>query len=229
MNYLKLKILFILCLANLFVLANNSDTVAMSNGFVYVKGEIYNRQIFLETNDTVIKLTNFESWEEIYDLYMSNDKEHLLIYHKTNKQRARKLSVMDMTSFKMIKTIEPGFGGSLQWTNSNNILQIWGCGSPCACFRLYDSQLKVILGECETSFNEFINEDIIVSLPGLSIQFEFKVWSLSTGNLLKKIDFREKYGDYYCWGAIINGDKLDVELTLLNSDKKIIEYIELKK
>jgi len=113
MKNIKVYILSFLCLSNVIALAHEGDTVRITNGIIFAKGESYNRQIFLESEDTIIKLSNFKSWEEIYNLHISHDEKLLLIYHKTNKQKGRKLSVMNIDSLKITKTIEPGFGGSL--------------------------------------------------------------------------------------------------------------------
>ena len=203
-----------------------NDSIITTKGKIYVSGKPYNKQVYRISGSDGEPITQFNAWEEIDRILLSFDENYLLIYHKTDKDPSHKLSIVDLNSLNILRTIKPGFGGRLNWTEDNNILLVWGCGSPCSCFRLYNLEFEIITEECETAFREFISEDIIVSLPMLVPQDgTFKIWSLKEGNLIKEVSFKSKYGEYYSWNVELNDGQLEVELSNPDSDSVTTEKL----
>ncbi|HLF35703.1 MAG TPA: hypothetical protein VI583_15780 [Cyclobacteriaceae bacterium] len=204
-----------------------SDTVSLSYGKIYVSGKTSDKQIFFKKGNEIRKISSFKPWEEIYTILLSRDKHKLLIYHKTSQEAGRNLSIMDLSDFSIVRTVKPGYGGSLFWTNDNNILMIWGCGSACACFRLYNMQFHVLQESCESCLQEFIDEDILVSIPCMvASRGVFKIFSLKDGSLLKEISYFDQYGNYYALEISLENQELRVRLMGgQNMDSVIIERI----
>jgi hypothetical protein len=208
--------------------AQVSDTVSLSYGKIYVSGKTSDKQIFFKKGNEIRKLSSFKPWEEIYTILLSRDEHKLLIYHKTSQETGRNLSIMDLPGFSIVRTVKPGYGGSLFWTNDNNILLIWGCGSSCGCFRLYDIRFQVLMEGCEACLQEFISEDILVSFPCLvAMQGVFKIFSLKDGSLLKELSYYDKYGNYYTFEISLENQELKPRLMGgQNMDSVIIERIQ---
>jgi len=229
-----MRVIFIMICFLLSATVSKSDTmdsVYLSNGVLFIQGKIYNKQIYLKNKTGVNKVTHFKQWEEIENMLPSPDEKYLLIYHKSNKDPSHKLSILNLASFQIIKTVKPGYGGSLDWTKDKNILMIWGCGSPCACFRLYDVNLDIITEQCEAALQEFVSSNVIVSLPCVYAKDGlFTIWSLTDGRVIKLKNFNSEYGEYYCWDAKINNGELEVILTFDQKGDSIkLEHIPFKK
>lgn len=209
--------------------SQRADSVNISTGALFVKGKTFNKQIFFQKGAELIQITRFKKWEEIKEISVSPDEKDLLIYHKSDKDPSHKLSILNLSSFQIAKTVKPGYGGDLYWTRDSNILLKWGCGSPCQCFRLYDSNLKEVEQKCEGVFQVFVAENVIVSLPAMfTKEGIFKVWSLSDGRLISESSFRDKYGDYYCWDTKMLDGRLMVNLVLYKEgDPVVLEYLNI--
>ena len=226
------RIIFIFIFAHLSnIFASDIDTVCSKKGLLYVSGKPINKQIYLKNDTSIIQISKFDNWEIIEDISISKNDSFLLIFHKPDKNRYHKLSLMKMDSFSIIKSIEPGFGGRYFWTNQNNILHIWGCGSPCKVFRIYDLNLNVIAAESEACMTGIIEADIIVSFPCVySYDGVFKIWSLIDGKKLLEKSFINKYGVYYCWDIDYINGKINVILQKENNDgqkiiiKEVLDY-----
>ena len=227
-NMKKYYILFLLVVGMLNTYAQVSDTLHLSYGVIYVSGKISDRQIYLKKAIEIKKITSFKPWEEIKNVLLSRDEKYILIYHKTNQEPGHNLSILDLSTFSIIKTIKPGYGGILYWTSNNNILLIWGCGSACGCFRLYDMELQSLAEECGSCLKEFIREDILVSLPcTVAQQGLFKIYSLGSGSIIKEISFIDKYSNYYALDATIENEVLKVDLQCgTNMDSLVVEKIK---
>ena len=118
----------------------------------------------------------------------------------------------------------------MTWTQDNNIVQTWGCGSPCHCFQLLNWRLEELGGDCDTGFKHFIKQDIIVSMPLLTVQDGlFKVWSLTTGQQVHSTSFKAQYGEYYCWEVEAKDQELHVNLQFVDyPDSVVMERIVLQ-
>jgi len=192
-----------------------SDTILCSKGKLYIGGKASDRQVYLKEAGQEINVTHFKPWEQIHDILLSTDGTFLLIRHTANSSHSNQLSVLDITSLRIISSIKPGVGGGLYWTTHDNILLMRGCGSDCVCFELYDSKLTKITAKCASWFKEYIDADVIISLPTLyPDNGVFRIWSLKTGILLKEINFTKKYGSYYCDHLNCENGMVNVQLNV---------------
>ncbi len=209
--------------------SQQTDSVHISTGVIFVSGKPFNRQIFFKSEKDLVQITKFKKWEEIKEILVSPDGQDLLSYHKSDKELSHNLSVLNLSSFQMTKTIKPGYGGDFFWTKDRNILLKWGCGSPCQCFRLYDSNLEKLKEQCDGEYQVFLEENVIVSLPTVyASQGIFKVWSLKEGRLIAESSFKDKYGDYYCSETKMLKGSLLVKLVLDQKGEKIqLEYLTI--
>lgn len=225
----KIVLLFVCFLLPTIVYSTETATIRSSRGDFFISGKQSNRQVFVKQDGTTRQITNFGPWENIDEILLSKDESLLLINHRPNRARAYQLSVYDAKSLAHLKSITPGFGGSLFWTKNNRILLRFGCGSPCTVFQLYDSNLQKIAGTSEGCMQEFIDADVIVSIPCLyAMEGIFKIWSLSDGKLLFNKSLSGKYGQYYCEAvSIISPGKLEVELRKQDTARKETSFKEI--
>jgi len=101
--------------------------------------------VFVTRSAKPVNLTKFGPWEEIIDFAVSPDSNYCFVRHKPNKTKtAYRLTLYDLRTFRKIKEIIPGYGGSFEWNNNLQILHSWGCGTNCANLRVYNLQLKEI-------------------------------------------------------------------------------------
>ncbi len=197
-----------------------NDTIPCSKGKLYIGGKESNRQVYLKEAGQETNVTRFKPWEQVHDIHLSTDGTLLLIRHTANKSHANQLSILDIASLRIINSIKPGIGGGLYWTKHNNILLMRGCGSSCVCFELYDSTLAKITTKCASWFKEYIDADLIISLPELTPDNGvFRIWSLKTGMLLKEIDFTNKYRSYYCNHLSYENGVFNVQLGIEREDQ----------
>jgi hypothetical protein len=209
----KIISIILLALIPSIVYASDPEPIKFSSGKIYVGGKKSERQIYFEQQGTAKAITNFKSWEDIDIILLSKDEKMLLVHHKPNKVRAFKLSIIDMQSLKIIKSITPGYSGNLFWTKNNNILHVWGCGSPCVEFKLYNKKFETLSEGSEACLKEFVDKNIIVSVPCVSAcDGIFRIWSLDDGKVLVKKDFNKEHGNYYCNDVSIENEKLKVIL-----------------
>jgi len=222
----KSYILLPLLIFSTFALASNKDTINLKIGKVFLGGNKYNRQIFLK-NETVYQLTKFKHWELIDGILVTKDEKLLLIYHRTEKDKGYQLSILNLINLSITDSTYPGFGGSLYWTKNNRILLIWGCGTECTCFRIYDDHLKIISEECIGCIQEFIEDDILVSLPCLyADKGMFKIYSLNNGKIIKEKSFEDKYGEYFSWDVNMVSGVLVTKLRFdIKTDSSVTESI----
>ena len=213
------------------VFSQSIDSIQSKHGLIRVEGKAFNKQITLKNASGLRQLTQFAPWEIVHDISVSRDDQYLLIYHKTDKEPGRKFSTYNLVTQQHINTIKPGYGGNMTWTQDNNIVQAWGCGSPCHCFQLLNWKLEILVGDCATAFKYFIEQDIIVSVPLHPLQDgQFKVWSLTTGQEVLSTSFKAQYGEYYCWEIEAIDQELQVKLQFVDHpDSVITESIVLNK
>ncbi len=211
--------------------AQKADPIRTRHGLIKVEGAIHSRQVVLETAAGISPITQFNYWEEVLALRLSQDERFLLIYHKTNNESGRNFTTINLESRQTIATAKPGYGGRFEWTRNNNIIHIWGCGSPCSCFQLLDKDLNNITEYCETGFQAFIENDMLIALPLMSVQNGvFNIWSLKNGRLLDTVNFADQHGEYVCWDIESTENGLLVDLRKIDKpDSVIIERLPFLK
>jgi hypothetical protein len=57
------------------------------------------------------------------------------------------LSIYNLRTLELIKELEPGTDGHLQWNMDNNILHTYGCGSGCMEAKLYSVKGETLFSE----------------------------------------------------------------------------------
>ncbi len=206
----------------------NRRRAQFSKGSVYIGGKGSNRQVFIKQGGQTKSITAFKPWEDIQEISLSKDENFLLIYHRHDKVRAFRLTVIDMDSFSIVNSIKPGHGGGFDWTKSNNILQGWGSTLNCFAFVLYNYSLHKLAEDGGYGLWPFLDEDIIVAYPryGGAAEGIFSIWSLTSGKLVVQKSFAKKvgYSNYTCDMISARNGKLKVQLQL-RDDKVLNETI----
>ncbi len=143
------------------------------------KQAYYDVFAYSENNDT-INVTQFEPWVEIRDLEVSPDSTYFFYRYK-RKGKTYRLVSYEIKSLKKVSEIIPGFGGSFEWNNINQILHSWGCGTNCANFQVYNSSLKEIFFTLSSS--GFIYSPDKTRVAQLNIHYnQIWIFDLSTLN-----------------------------------------------
>jgi len=208
--------LFVSC-----ALAGQRDTINYSNGKIFIGGRRANRQIFIEQHGGMRQITHFSHGETIWDLQLSPNELWLLFRHIPIKHRANRFAVVDLTIFKLSKSVMPGVMGALYWTKNNTILWLY------KNFRLYDPHLNVLVEPTASILHPYIESDFIVSSPQIDPeQGYFQVWSLKDGRLLNDKSFVNKYGMYDCKSVNCINGVLTVQLWLRDKDTVVVDTLK---
>ncbi|RHX92374.1 hypothetical protein DLM75_04045 [Leptospira stimsonii] len=101
------------------------------------------QNVYLVQGKNTYRLTNFEPWETIEKIDLSDDKNLAYVWHRPATSASRKLTTYDLKHRREIATIVPGFGGQFRWLPNNMIMHDWGCGTNCYNIKFYDPALKV--------------------------------------------------------------------------------------
>jgi len=207
--------------------SNCTGPIKLVNGQIFIAQKKSDNQIYIKRDKILRKITKYKPFERIDYIQLSLDGSLLLVYHRENNGKAYQISVYDMKSLSKINSIFPGYGGTLLWTVNNNIFHIWGCGSDCGNFRIYDKELNIIKEISGNCFSDFIKQNIIVSIPCTGADKGiFNIYSLDSGNIIKTVDYSDKYGEYYCDGLEILNGKIKVRLQKdISVDSFITEFI----
>jgi hypothetical protein len=183
----------------LLALAGFTTNIVYSGGRIFISGKPARQQVFLDSHGITKQLTHFSTPNEIREILLSQDEKHLLVHYLPRNARAMHLSIMDMKTFKITRTIVPGYGDYLAWTKYNTILHVWGCGTGCSTFRIYDVRLKILAQGDAGVFFRFPNEGLGITSPGMFMnEGLFIVRSLADGSVVLDTAFTQKYGAYRC-------------------------------
>tara|TARA_R110002111_G_scaffold243685_1_gene305695 strand:- start:18 stop:701 length:684 start_codon:yes stop_codon:yes gene_type:complete len=155
---------------------------------------------YSDNNDT-INVTQFDPWVELRDLKVSPDSTYFFYRYKT-EGKAYRLVTVNLKSLKKVSEIIPGYGGDFEWNLNNQILHRWGCGTNCANFRVYNSNLEEIF--FTLSSGGFIYSPDKTRVAQFNMQYD-RIWIFDLNTLNEnKIPFgytqEIKYdinGDYY--------------------------------
>jgi len=98
----------------------NKDHV--KNVFYFKKGKWHN-------------LTGFDEPHQFFAYKVSPGNDYAFVWHTMKYPRV--LSIYNLRTLELIKELEPGTDGHLQWNMDNNILHTYGCGSGCMEAKLY--------------------------------------------------------------------------------------------
>lgn len=142
------------------------------------KSAYYDVFAYSNNNDT-INVTQFDPWVELRDLKVSPDSSYFFYRYKTNG-KAYRLVTVELKSLKKVSEIIPGYGGDFEWNVKNQILHSWGCGTNCANFRVYNSNLEEIFFTLSTG--GFIYSPDKTRVAQLSMQFD-QVWIFDLNTL----------------------------------------------
>jgi hypothetical protein len=126
--------------------------------------------VYIVDGSTIINITNFKNPHHIYSAKISPSQKWLLVTHMDYKPL--KLAVYDLSSFKLVKRIEPGHGGHFYWTAVDTILHYWGCGSACILYMLYDNNLNTILAQGTTGITISPGRDKMITFPSTAADDE---------------------------------------------------------
>lgn len=167
------------------------------------KGAYYD--IFVFQDDKKINLTNFEQWVEIKDLKISQDGKFFFFRHKSPKQKAYQLSVYDFENLYKHGSIIPGFGGSFEWNNLNQIIHSWGCGTNCSYIRVYDVSLKELFITLSSGgFKQSPKGDFVIQFNMFGNQFW--IYDLKTIEKESIKVFFEEEKEYNLWSLKFNSN-----------------------
>jgi hypothetical protein len=106
------------------------------------KGSYYD--VIVTKNGVKKNLTWFKPWDEVNETILSPDNKYLLVRHKPQHGRSYLLSMYNLETMKLMKTMAPGHGGEINWNTNHQLVHSWGCGTNCANVLVYDVQLKPI-------------------------------------------------------------------------------------
>jgi hypothetical protein len=216
-----MKFILILISATSLSFAAVPDTIVYSRGTIYVAGPKANRQIYHKLAGRSMQLTHFEPGETVGQLFLSNDESSLLIIHWPKHRRGHCFSVLDLNTLSMSKSITPGVRGQLFWTKHNTVLWLY------KNFRLYDKRLNVLAKPDAGFLEEFLEQDIIVSVPEIDPDSgRFQVWSLKDGRLLTDTSLVSKYGMYDFESVKCVSGKLTVRLLTREASTIVVDTLE---
>ncbi len=94
-----------------------------------LRAEVYENEyglcnVYLIAGNRIINITKFKNPHHIYRVEISPSQKWLLVVHMDYKPL--KLSVYNLSTFKLLGQIEPGHGGHFYWTASDSLLHYWG-------------------------------------------------------------------------------------------------------
>lgn len=148
--FMKRKFLPLICL----LLVHVASIARTKNLEVKFHGRAYYDVFAYQDNGDSINLTKFDSWISIKDLKISPDSSYFFFRYK-EEGKAYRLVTYHFDSLYILKEIVPGYGGSFDWNEKNQILHSWGCGTNCANLRVYNKELNEIFFTLSSGGFEF--------------------------------------------------------------------------
>lgn len=119
--------------------------------------------IYLCRDGECRNLTHFDRRQHIYDYSLSEDGSKTFVWHMA--ETPRQLSIYDTATGKLLTRFSPGFGGGINWTKNNNLLHIFGCGTGCGMYRLYDSKGILLRDDVFEAMDYSIDHGLLVTGP----------------------------------------------------------------
>jgi hypothetical protein len=128
--------------------------------------------VFVFQDGSETNLTNFNSWENVTGLTISPDSNYFFFRHKPDKGEAYQLCLYNLKTLKKINEITPGFGGSFDWNELNQIIHWWGCGTGCSNINIYDLKLnKLFFSLSSGGFELNPKKDILIQFNMTGTKF----------------------------------------------------------
>jgi len=157
----------------IFLLITAASMIYAENSII--RAEVYEneyglRNVYIITDNKIINITKFKNPHHIYRVEISTSQKWLLVVHMDYKPL--KLSVYNLSTFKLLGQIEPGHGGHFYWTASDSLLHYWGCGTNCAIYRLYDHNLNTLLTNGTTGISLSPLRDKMITFPSTAASDE---------------------------------------------------------
>jgi hypothetical protein len=134
------NIIFIFILS--IFIAVTKDLMAIEARILFHDSAKYD--VFIYDNKKITNLTKYNNWEYIRECKISDNNNYIFVWHKPKEAKKLILSIYDVNNNKLIKEIIPGYGGEIIWLPGDRLFHLWGCGSNCYVFNLYDCKLNKI-------------------------------------------------------------------------------------
>jgi len=81
-------------------------------------------------------------WATVERLVVSPSGRHAFMFAQLAPHQSHTAYVVDLAQFKVSATYRPGRGGEFLFSATDNVVQIWGCGTACASFEVRDPSGK---------------------------------------------------------------------------------------
>lgn len=121
------------------------------------------RDVFVCRAGACRNLTRFARRQHVYDSSLSADQSMVYVWHMATPPR--RLSVYRSADGRLLSRFVPGFGGGLSWTGGDNLLHIFGCGTGCGAYRLYDIDGRLLRQDSFGIMDVSVDAGLIVTGP----------------------------------------------------------------
>ena len=143
-NTMKTTVLYILlslmCL-NASVL--NADDFSfnreLKNGKILFNCQLnrFRNNLCVKEGKQVSNISQFKPHSRIFEISVSDDEHYAFLwYHLATPPLI--VDIYDLHSSQRLARFSPGVGGSFAWLANNNLIQIYGCGTACQEYIIYD-------------------------------------------------------------------------------------------
>lgn len=221
-----MRIVLVLVFLTTFTANGYSQELAyqIADGYVYVGGSKASRQVFIAQNDSTYRLSNYANWENIDELFVSPDKNYLIVYHRADKERFYRITLYDLQERIAVATTAPGMAcHDLKWF-ADKILFISGWTGLGTFVFVYNYNLvKLFNMRGDRLFIDAENA-ICFSYPVNGFQDGiFTEYDLGTGAAIGDFDFGEEANDnYVCRSVSFVGNRTyQFDLWTLETHKTI--------